>query len=81
MAGRAFEFWVRTRAGTGAFALADLKPGTYILSFAPASGYAAPAARNIAVAAGQTAMVDTVIVVGNGTPRGTMTWTMGGITY
>ncbi len=77
--GGGLTFVARPAAGIGAFALADLKPGTYALSFAPASGYAAPAPRTTTIAAGQTAAADTVFVVGNGTPRGTMTWTKGGI--
>ena len=79
--GGGLTFVARPAAGTGAFALADLKPGTYTLSFAPASGYAAPAARNITVVAGQTASAGTVSVVGNGTPRGTLTWTMNSTAY
>ena len=79
--GGGLTFVARPAAGTGAFALADLKPGTYALSFAPASGYAAPAPRNITVVAGQTAAAGTVVVPGDGTPRGTLTWTVNGTTY
>lgn len=50
-------------ATTGVFSLANLAPGSYSLSFAPATGYVAPAVRTVAVVAGQTAAVGTVAVV------------------
>lgn len=68
-------------ASTGAFVIAALVPGPYSLSFTPASRYAAPAARTVAVLAGQVAAAGTVAVQGDGTPRGTMSWTVNGTTY
>ena len=73
-------FLAAPAAGTGAFALTNLAPGRYSLSFTPAAGYAAPAPRALDVVAGQTATAGTVVVAGDGTPRGTIAWTVDGIT-
>ena len=74
-------FLATPNASTGAFAFANLAPGRYALSFAPASGYGTPAARAIDIVAGQTAAAGTVVVIGDGTPRGTLTWRVGGVRY
>ena len=69
-------------AGTGAFSVANLLPGTYTLDFTPAGGYDAPASRTIAVTAGAAAAVGTVLVALDSTIKsGTMTWTVNGATY
>lgn len=74
-------FLATPNATSGVFSLSDLVPGAYSLSFTPTSGYAAPTTRTANVTAGQTTAAGTVVVTGNGTPRGTVTWTKDGTAY
>lgn len=68
-------------ATTGTYAFASLAAGTYALSFAPATGYTAPAARpGLVVAAGQTTAAGTTTVspTNTGGAAGSFTWSEGG---
>ena len=79
--GNGITFLTTPNATTGAFAFANLAPGRYSLTFTPASGFGVPATRAVDVVAGQTAAAGTVLVQGDGTPRGTITWTVDGATF
>lgn len=79
--GNGLTFLATPNASTGAFALTGLAPGRYNITFTPASGFGTPAPRAIDIVAGQTTAAGTVLVQGDGTPRGTVSWTADGITY
>ena len=49
-------------AASGVFTVANLSPGTYLLTFAARTGFLTPASRSVAVVAGQTAPAGTVVV-------------------
>lgn len=69
-------------ASTGAFTIADLKPGSYTLSFTPATGYSKPLDRIITIVAGQQAAAGTVAVESDGSIRtGTVGWSADGVPY
>ena len=72
--GGGLTFVARPAAGTGVFSLADLTPGSYTLSFTPASGYDVPARRTVTVVAGQIAQAGVVAVAPE--PRGVITGTV-----
>jgi|GEM_PF-1539734 len=74
--------FVATPNASGAFTIADLKPGIYELSFTPATGYLQPGTRNITIVAGQKAAAGTVEVESDGSIRsGTMSWNRDGVAY
>ncbi|RTQ51438.1 hypothetical protein EJV47_06440 [Hymenobacter gummosus] len=69
-------------AATGAFGLPSLAPGTYSLSFTPASGYRQPASRSISIVAGATTDAGTVTVASDGSIKGgSVSWTVNGVTH
>jgi hypothetical protein len=71
-----------TPEASGAFAIADLKPGEYELSFTTATGYLAPGNRSITIVAGQKAAAGTVDVESDGSIRsGTVSWKRDGVAY
>jgi hypothetical protein len=53
---------VSPNADNGEFSIANLKAGTYVLSFSAAPGYTKPADRNLSLAAGETNNVGTIRV-------------------
>ncbi|GAB3860194.1 hypothetical protein GCM10028822_37950 [Hymenobacter terrigena] len=55
-------YTVTPAAGTGAFTLSNLPGGNYTLTFAPATGFAAPAAQPLAITASTATLVGTVAV-------------------
>ena len=66
-------------ASTGAYSFASLATGTYGLTFAPATGYIAPAARSgLVVTTGQTTAAGTTTVSPGGA-AGSFTWSEGGV--
>ena len=74
--------FVATPDAAGAFSIKDLQPGSYTLTFAPATGYTAPADRSITIVAGQNVGAGTVSVDLDGSIRsGTVTWTVDGRNY
>ena len=74
--------FVATPDAAGAFSIKDLQPGSYTLTFAPATGYTAPADRSITIVAGQNVGAGTVSVDSDGSIRsGTVTWTVDGTNY
>ncbi|MDO7875947.1 hypothetical protein Q5H93_14480 [Hymenobacter sp. ASUV-10] len=74
--------FVATPEASGAFTIADLKPGVYILSFTPATGYLQPGTRSITIVAGQKAAAGTVEVESDGSIRsGTVSWNRDGVAY
>ena len=50
-----------TPGSTGAYSFSGLTPGTYTLTFTPASGYTAPAAASVTLAAGGTTAPPTTV--------------------
>jgi len=50
---------------SGAFTMSVLNPGTYAVRFHPASGYRDTTVANVLVGAGQTAVVDTMVLTAN----------------
>lgn len=69
-------------ASTGAYSFASLAAGTYGLTFAPATGYVAPAARpGVVVMTGQTTAAGTTTVspTSPGGAAGSFTWSEGGV--
>jgi Polysaccharide lyase family 4, domain II len=76
--GNGITFLATPNASTGAFAFANLAPGRYNLTFTPTGGFGIPVPRAVDVVAGQTAAAGTVLVQGDGTPRGTISWAVDG---
>jgi hypothetical protein len=80
--GGGLTFLATPDASTGAFSIADLKPGSYLLRFTPTAGYNTPTERNITIVAGEKAAAGIVAVESDGSLRsGTLTWNVNGTTY
>jgi hypothetical protein len=67
-----------TPNGSGAYSFPNLAPGTYTLSFAPASGYATPASQSVAVTAGGTATAARVTATTGSSAATSLSYTVNG---
>jgi hypothetical protein len=67
-----------TPNANGAYTLVNLAPGTYTLSFTPASGFAAPATQSVTVTAGGTATATPVTATMGGSGGASFAYTVNG---
>ncbi|MBD2717267.1 hypothetical protein KBK19_19665 [Microvirga sp. STR05] len=67
-----------TPTASGAYSFPNLVPGTYTLSYAPATGFAAPATQSVTVTAGGTATATPVTATMGSTGGGSLAYTVNG---